>query len=99
MFQLPEKTEMKYLKRIFIFPVRGYQYLVSPLLGRRCCFVPSCSAYMIEAIQKHGVLKGGYLGVRRILRCHPWAQCAIDPVPESENLYSKSSSDTKVSDS
>jgi len=86
---------MKYLKALFIWPIRVYQYLISPLWGRRCCFVPSCSAYMLQAIQKHGVVKGLFLGIKRILRCHPWAECAVDPVPESVNLYSSPSSDTK----
>lgn len=61
--------------------VRGYQWLVSPLLGPRCRFTPSCSDYMIEAIGRHGVLRGVWLGVRRLLRCHPFGGSGHDPVP------------------
>lgn len=70
-----------WLKRLLIIPIRGYQYLISPLLGSNCRFYPSCSHYTIEAIEVHGALKGSYLGVRRILRCHPFSDGGIDPVP------------------
>jgi len=66
---------------IFIVPIKIYQILISPLLGPSCRFTPTCSQYTIEAIQKHGPLKGGWLGFRRILRCHPWGGCGHDPVP------------------
>lgn len=69
------------LKKLLILPIRGYQYLISPLLGSNCRFYPSCSHYMIEAIETHGILKGGYLGIRRILRCHPYSEGGMDPVP------------------
>ncbi|GAA0686999.1 hypothetical protein GCM10009104_11260 [Marinobacterium maritimum] len=61
--------------------VRLYQIAVSPFLGNNCRFYPSCSSYMIEAIQVHGILKGLYLGTRRILRCHPYSEGGLDPVP------------------
>lgn len=61
--------------------ITGYQYLISPFLGPRCRFYPSCSAYAIEAIQRHGVFKGSYLMCRRLLRCHPFNAGGIDPVP------------------
>jgi putative membrane protein insertion efficiency factor len=70
-----------WLQRLLIIPIRGYQYLISPLLGSNCRFYPSCSHYTIEAIEVHGVVKGGYLGIRRILRCHPFSEGGIDPVP------------------
>tara|TARA_B100000900_G_scaffold262266_1_gene223513 strand:- start:712 stop:933 length:222 start_codon:yes stop_codon:yes gene_type:complete len=66
---------------IFIVPIKIYQILISPLLGPSCRFTPTCSQYTIEAIQKHGPFKGGWLGFRRILRCHPWGGCGHDPVP------------------
>lgn len=71
----------KIIKKIFIFPVRLYQAIISPWLPNACRFHPTCSQYMIEAIQKHGVLKGGWLGIKRISRCHPWGKSGNDPVP------------------
>ena len=66
---------------VFIVPIKIYQILISPLLGPSCRFTPTCSQYTIEAIQKYGPLKGGWLGFRRIIRCHPWGGCGHDPVP------------------
>ena len=66
---------------ILIVPIKIYQILISPLLGPSCRFTPTCSQYTIEAIQKYGPLKGGWLGFRRIIRCHPWGGCGHDPVP------------------
>lgn len=67
-----------------ILLVRGYQYLISPLLGPRCRFYPSCSSYMIEAIQLHGPIKGVWMGIKRLLRCHPGSEGGLDPVPGSD---------------
>jgi putative membrane protein insertion efficiency factor len=64
---------------ILILAVRCYQWTISPLLGRCCRFEPTCSAYFIEAVKKHGALRGTFLGVRRILRCHPWSPGGYDP--------------------
>jgi len=64
--------------------IRIYQYCISPLLGPRCRFYPTCSCYADEAIQLHGALRGSYLGVRRILRCHPWHLGGYDPVPREQ---------------
>ncbi|MBK7014174.1 MAG: membrane protein insertion efficiency factor YidD [Sulfuritalea sp.] len=61
--------------------IRGYQIAISPMLGNRCRYFPSCSEYAIEALEKHGMFKGGWLGVRRIGRCHPWQPGGYDPVP------------------
>lgn len=71
---------IKWLLKILI---RGYQLIISPLLGNNCRFYPSCSSYTLEAIERFGVLRGGWLGLRRIGRCHPWNPGGIDPVPES----------------
>lgn len=71
----------KIFSLIFIVPIKFYQILISPLLGPSCRFTPTCSQYTIEAIQKYGPLKGGWLGFKRILRCHPWGGCGHDPVP------------------
>lgn len=69
------------LKRLFILPIRFYQLYISPMFPPVCRFTPTCSQYAIEAIRKHGVVKGLYLAVRRILRCHPWGGSGYDPVP------------------
>jgi len=61
--------------------LRGYRYLISPMLGPNCRFYPSCSCYAEEAIELHGTLKGSYLAARRLLRCHPWHPGGFDPVP------------------
>ncbi len=70
-----------YLRKIAIFPVLVYQYTISPLFPSSCRFTPTCSQYMKEAILKHGVLKGSFLGFKRIGRCHPWGGHGHDPVP------------------
>jgi hypothetical protein len=70
------------MEKILISLVRGYQLLISPLLGNNCRFHPSCSSYMIEAIHRYGSLRGTWLGLRRLSRCHPWHEGGIDPVPD-----------------
>ncbi|WP_110571658.1 MULTISPECIES: membrane protein insertion efficiency factor YidD [Marinomonas] len=69
------------MKKILIVLVKGYQFLISPLLGNNCRFYPSCSQYMIQAIEQYGVFKGMYLGIKRLSKCHPWHEGGIDPVP------------------
>ncbi|MDG2012112.1 MAG: membrane protein insertion efficiency factor YidD [Pirellulaceae bacterium] len=64
---------------ILIALVRGYQILISPMLGPHCRFTPTCSAYMIEAVRKYGFFRGSLKGVRRISRCHPWNKGGHDP--------------------
>ena len=59
-----------------------YRRFISPMIGPRCRFTPTCSAYGLEAIQKHGPWKGGWLTVKRLLRCHPFTPCGCDPVPD-----------------
>ena len=63
-------------------PVRAYRLVFSHWVGHNCRYHPTCSAYALEALQKHGGLKGGYLAARRILRCHPWGGSGMDEVPE-----------------
>jgi putative membrane protein insertion efficiency factor len=65
----------------FIGLLRLYQWTLSPLLGANCRFEPTCSAYAIEALETHGVLRGGWLALCRIGRCHPWGDSGYDPVP------------------
>jgi uncharacterized protein len=62
--------------------VRGYQALLSPLFAGSCRYVPSCSQYMAEAIERHGARRGSWLGLRRLSRCHPFGSSGFDPVPD-----------------
>ena len=73
---------MKIVKSIFIFPVKVYQCFISPLLGPRCRYQPTCSHYMIQAIEEWGPIKGIWLGLKRIGSCHPWGGHGHDPVPK-----------------
>ncbi len=77
------------IKQILIFPfvilVKLYQNLISPLTPATCRYQPTCSHYTIEALQKHGILKGGWLSIKRIFSCHPWGGSGYDPVPEIDN--------------
>jgi putative membrane protein insertion efficiency factor len=73
------------MRSLFIGLIKLYQYIVSPLLGPRCRFHPTCSNYAVEAINQYGVLKGGYLSVRRIIKCHPLNEGGCDPVPTKQD--------------
>jgi len=66
---------------VIIMLIRFYQASISPLIGASCRFTPSCSAYGVEAVKKHGPFKGGWLTIKRILSCHPWGKHGYDPVP------------------
>lgn len=66
---------------VLSLPVYFYRYCISPMLPARCRFTPTCSQYAIEALRKHGPLKGMWLTIKRLLRCHPWGGCGYDPVP------------------
>jgi putative membrane protein insertion efficiency factor len=74
----------KMLRQIVQFPIRFYQWTISPLLGPSCRFTPTCSTYMIQAIDEWGIFKGMWLGLKRIARCHPWGGYGYDPVPKRE---------------
>ncbi len=69
------------MRRLVIVLIRAYQYALSPFVGQHCRFYPSCSHYAVEAIERHGVVHGGWLAMRRLARCHPWHAGGVDPVP------------------
>ena len=69
------------LKQALLRLIRGYQIAISPMLGPHCRFHPTCSEYAAEAIQRYGALRGGWLAVRRLTRCHPFHPGGLDPVP------------------
>ena len=81
-----EKPALPYngnlLTTALILPIRFYQRFISPLTPPSCRFTPTCSQYAVEALRKHGPVKGLYLAIRRILRCHPWGGYGYDPVPD-----------------
>ncbi len=72
---------MRALGVALILPIRFYQRFISPLTPPACRFTPTCSQYAVEAIRKYGPLKGGWLALKRICRCHPWGGSGYDPVP------------------
>jgi putative membrane protein insertion efficiency factor len=69
------------VRRIVVVALKAYRRVISPLYGDVCRYYPSCSAYALEAVETHGSLRGGWLSVRRVGRCHPWAAGGLDPVP------------------
>lgn len=69
------------MRRLFLLLIRFYQICISPLIPPRCRYVPTCSQYAIEAVQKYGAAKGGYLAAKRICRCHPFGGSGYDPLP------------------
>ncbi|MDA8384418.1 MAG: membrane protein insertion efficiency factor YidD [Betaproteobacteria bacterium] len=69
------------MSRWLVILIRGYQWCISPLLGPRCRYTPSCSEYTCQALEKYGLIKGLGLGLRRIARCHPWHPGGYDPLP------------------
>lgn len=77
------------MKKIFIFFIELYQKYISPLKPRTCRFYPTCSAYGKEAIETHGALKGGWLAIKRITRCHPFNPGGFDPVPPRKETRGK----------
>jgi uncharacterized protein len=69
------------LVRCLALPVRGYRFFLSPWLGSACRFEPTCSLYALQALERHGAARGSYLAAHRVLRCHPWCDGGLDPVP------------------
>lgn len=69
------------LRKIFLLPVYFYRACISPLTPPSCRFTPTCSQYAIEAVMRHGIFRGSWLTLRRIMRCHPWGGSGYDPVP------------------
>jgi uncharacterized protein len=77
---------MMLLRRVVILPIRAYQLLLSPLVGQRCKYYPSCSEYAAQAVQRYGILRGLVLAGWRLLRCNPWSRGGFDPV-EEQHLF------------
>lgn len=75
---------MKWFNYIIIFPIRVYQIFISPILGKNCRFNPTCSNYMIQAVNEWGIFYGVFLGIRRITKCHPWGGSGEDPIPKKK---------------
>ena len=73
------------LNKVATFPllilIRGYQLIISPLLGSNCRFMPTCSEYALESLRSYGLIKGSYLTIKRIGKCHPWGSNGYDPIP------------------
>ncbi|MCJ7525917.1 MAG: membrane protein insertion efficiency factor YidD [Candidatus Aminicenantes bacterium] len=77
------------MKKVLLLLIKIYKMALSPLLGRHCRFLPTCSTYTYEAVEKHGALLGVFLGLKRILKCHPFHAGGHDPVPELLEVKSK----------
>ena len=75
------------MNRLLILLIRGYQKILSPLLGKNCRYYPTCSQYAIEALEVHGTFKGSWLALKRICRCNPWGGQGPDPVPPKKIKY------------
>lgn len=76
-------------RTICILPIRAYQRFVSPLLPPACRYYPTCSEYAAEAILRHGIIKGTFLAIKRLSRCHPWGGSGYDPVPPAQKDSSR----------
>lgn len=76
--------------RLLQLPILVYRYLISPLIGPRCRYMPTCSAYALEALERHGPFYGSWLAVRRLTRCHPLREGGFDPVPPKRAKHRRS---------
>ncbi|EKW99005.1 membrane protein insertion efficiency factor YidD [Ligilactobacillus saerimneri] len=86
------------IKQCLILPIRVYQRWISPLFPPTCRYTPTCSNYMLQALQKHGPFKGLLMGIARILRCHPFVRGGIDPVPDKFTLLRNEQPYNKTND-
>jgi putative membrane protein insertion efficiency factor len=77
------------MKFLLIGFLRAYRFVISPMYGQVCRYYPTCSAYALEAVTVHGSIKGSWLALRRVLRCHPWTPGGYDPVPPRSEPHSK----------
>lgn len=84
---------MTLLARLLSLPVRAYRLIFSPWVGHNCRYQPTCSAYALDALKTHGGIKGGWLALRRILRCNPWGGTGYDPVPGTDPDHDRESCD------
>lgn len=75
------------MRKILLLMIKFYQIFISPLCPGVCRYRPTCSQYMAEAVKVHGAIKGIWLGIKRILRCHPWGKSGYDPVPPKQKKY------------
>ncbi|MCF7982302.1 MAG: membrane protein insertion efficiency factor YidD [Pseudomonadales bacterium] len=73
------------MRKLVISLLKGYRYVISPLLGNNCRFYPSCSSYAETAISRYGIMRGGWLSLKRLSKCHPWHAGGIDQVPDISN--------------
>lgn len=78
------------MRKLALLPIRFYQYAISPMMASHCRFYPTCSCYAYDAIEQHGLIRGGWLAARRLGRCHPWNAGGYDPVPVVNNPKSPS---------
>jgi putative membrane protein insertion efficiency factor len=76
---------MSPVSHILALPVRIYRLVLSPLVGTNCRYQPTCSAYALEALEKHGAIRGGWMALKRIGRCNPWGGCGYDPVADKHH--------------
>ena len=81
-FRDPAVAAQGWVGAVLLALIGFYRQWISPLLGPRCRFIPSCSAYGLEAVARHGALRGSWLTLKRLLRCHPFTPCGCDPVPD-----------------